>query len=115
LYCSSIPQLLLEETRIIDDFRRMSNAETNNDTDDSVVEQSRSGWSLTFTLLGWIGVIAGCACGVFYFDASRDTQSSLLTGAIAGIAGGLQALLFGFLIDVFTDIRWYLKKIANKD
>ena len=95
----------------------MSNTETKNATDpfEALVEQRRSGWSFTFTMIGWILIIAGVACGVFYFDARGDTKSSLLTGAIAGIAGGLQALLFGFLIDVFTDIRWYLAKIANKD
>ena len=84
-------------------------------TDSNIVEPRRSGWSFTFTIIGWLLLALALGCGVFYFDARTSEQGTYLTGVIAGLAGGLQALLFGFLIDVFTDIRWYLQKMANKD
>jgi len=33
---------------------------------------------------------------------------------VAGIAFGLQAFFFAFLVDVFTDIRWFLKRLVDK-
>jgi hypothetical protein len=30
-----------------------------------------------------------------------------------GAAGAIQSFLFAFLIDLFTDIRWFLKKLVD--
>lgn len=100
----------------IKDKSSVSNDATDMFGNSKVTEQRRSKWSSTFTIIGWILLVGGLLCVFsFLFSESDETASSLLTGAIAGIAGGLHALLFGFLINVFTDIRWYLAKIANKD
>jgi hypothetical protein len=33
---------------------------------------------------------------------------------VVGVAGGLQAMFLAFLVNVFTDIRWFLKQLVDK-
>jgi hypothetical protein len=30
-----------------------------------------------------------------------------------GLAGGIQCFFFSFLIEIITDIRWFLKKLVD--
>ena len=81
----------------------------------NIVEPRRSGWSTFFTWIGCGLLVVGVAFFVFALGAPGRDQGPFLTVAIVGLAGSLQSLFFGFVINVFTDIRWYLQKIANKD
>jgi hypothetical protein len=83
--------------------------------DSNIVVPRRSGWSFTLFIIGWLLFALALGCGFVFYEARSSERGTYLVGVIAGLAGGLQALLFGFLIDVFTDIRWYLQKMANKD
>jgi hypothetical protein len=62
--------------------------------------ERRSAWSVLQFLCGVICIIAGC---VFLSDNEEIT-------GIAFIAIGVQAFFIGFLINVFTDIRWFLQE-----
>ena len=62
--------------------------------------ERRSGWAVLQFLCGVICIIAGC---VFLGDNEEIT-------GIAFIAIGVQAFFIGFLINVFTDIRWFLQE-----
>jgi hypothetical protein len=44
---------------------------------------------------------------------SEKTAMAAPAFFIVGAVGALQCFFFSFLVDVFTDIRWFLKKIAE--
>ena len=80
------------------------------------VEPRRSSWALFFLILGIFLLVVSFLCLFFYFAAlPQYKHPSQINFGIFGLVIGLQSLLFGFLINVFTDIRWYLAKIANRD
>ena len=60
----------------------------------------RSAWSGLQFFCGFICIIAGC---IFL------SKNEGITG-IAFIAIGVQAFFVGYLINVFTDIRWFLQE-----
>jgi hypothetical protein len=62
--------------------------------------ERHSAWSVLQFLCGVLCIIAGC---IFVGDNEEIT-------GIAFIAIGVQALFIGFLINVFTDIRWFLQE-----
>ena len=62
--------------------------------------ERRSGWAVLQFLCDVICIIAGC---VFL---SKNVEIA----GIAFIAIGVQAFFIGFLINVFTDIRWFLQE-----
>ena len=71
---------------------------------DGLKVERRSAWSVLQFFCGVICIIAGC---VFLSDNEEIT-------GIAFIAIGVQAFFIGFLINVFTDIRWFLQEINQK-
>ena len=80
------------------------------DKNASIQEPRRSGWAAFFTVIGVILLI------ISVILAANVGESGLnFFHVIVFFGAGLQALLFGFLINVFTDIRWYLKQIAEKN
>lgn len=70
----------------------------------------RSGWSSFMKVIGWICVVLGG--GSLVASIVLDGGSSEKTTILIAIAIGIQSLFFSFLIDVFTDIRWFLKEIS---
>ena len=85
------------------------------DPDSNIIEPRRSNWSLAFIFIGCVLLVLGLfACGDFVKDINTYRKPNPIF-VIACFGGSLQAFLFGFLINVFTDIRWYLQKIASKD
>jgi len=75
----------------------------------------RSSWSTAFIVSGCVGCLL-IVLSIFSFIASKnDNQFSQgLSLMIAGAVGSLHGYFFSFLINVFTDIRWFLKKISEK-
>ncbi len=77
--------------------------------------QKRSGWATLFRVLGGGLILIGIVGVSLYVAASNDKErESAFILIILGIAGAIQCFFFSFLVDVFTDIRWFLKKIADK-
>src|SRR5665213_1483366 len=73
--------------------------------------ERRSWWSGFFIFLGIIGLIITGVSGFSYLNAE---SSSSITLVIVGIITTIQSFFFAFLINVFTDIRWFLSQIAEK-
>jgi len=77
----------------------------------------RSSWSGLFRAIGILGLFVS-AIGVF--ACINDSQSSdfsfgsKITYTIISLAVSLQSFFFAFIINVFTDIRWYLSQIVEK-
>ncbi|MHC1766132.1 MAG: DUF4339 domain-containing protein [Verrucomicrobiia bacterium] len=71
----------------------------------------RSDWS-TFTRgIGVLSLIIGVGgCSVI----ARDEAGPGLLLAACGIVVALHAFMFAFLVNVFTDIRWFLKQLVDK-
>jgi hypothetical protein len=78
----------------------------------------RSGWSDFFVFLGVLVVLATGVILVFCITDSTQLNSSdmsfFVTLIIVGVAVSIQSFFFAFLINVLTDIRWFLKKLADK-
>ena len=75
---------------------------------DSEIVSRRSGWSTFFYILAgfaFTGAIVTVFAGLFV------GQKLWLAWTPGLIASGLANLFFGFIIDVLTDIRWYLQGI----
>lgn len=71
----------------------------------------RSAWSDFFRVIGVLCLLGGMVGYVIAAD-SGDTAS--LVVLFVGFAGCLNAFFFAFLLDVFTDIRWFLKQLVDK-
>jgi hypothetical protein len=70
----------------------------------------RSGWSSFMKVIGWLCVVLG-SIGLGASMALNGGTSEKTTILIA-IAIGIQSLFLAFVIDVITDIRWFLKEIS---
>ncbi len=71
----------------------------------------RSVWGEVLTIFGgMLAVIFFIGLVCLFPENTRPAAPALL---IVGAAGALQCFFFSFLVDVFTDIRWFLKKIAE--
>jgi hypothetical protein len=66
----------------------------------------RSGWTIFLRLLAGISLLVSLLGGI--------TSSGGIIVFAVGLVGAIQSLFFAFLVDVFTDIRWFLKKIADE-
>ena len=80
-------------------------------SDDSLVSR-RSRWSTLFNVIGVVLIIIGVVFFIAIFNDYRG-EEKYIAPTLACISLGLNSLLFGFLINVFTDIRWFLQKIAK--
>jgi hypothetical protein len=74
--------------------------------------QQKNDWAW----LSWLFMAIGCLS--FLVGAVAWSLSGGLNGVLfflIGIAGAAQAMLMAFLVDVLTDIHWFLKKLADKE
>jgi hypothetical protein len=72
----------------------------------------RSAWSVAFYVIGLLSSIIGGVCIIislflFAYQVIPVWYGIVLLGA------GLQSIFWSFLIDVFTDIRWFLKQLVD--
>jgi hypothetical protein len=65
----------------------------------------RSGWSGVLIFIGVLSLVGGILGAVI------GTSAMIL---VLGLVGAIQAFFFAFLVDVFTDIRWFLKKLVER-
>jgi hypothetical protein len=97
----------------------MSNQESGTREIEQPIKISRrSGWSDFFIFLGVLVVLATGVILVFCITDSSQLNSSdmsfFVTLIIVGVAVSIQSFFFAFLINVFTDIRWFLKELKDK-
>lgn len=79
----------------------------------SLLITRRSGWSGFLTALGIVNFIIGLG-GCMVTGDRIDTGTPLIF-LVVGMAVGLQCLFFSFLVNVFTDIRWFLKQLVDRE
>jgi hypothetical protein len=77
---------------------------------ENVEVSRRSEWSAFQYIVGTLGIVSGVVLIVLHV---MDVLKFGTTPGVLAIFGGIQAIIFGFLIDVFTDIRWYNQKTAK--
>lgn len=98
------------ESALADKFRRPQHDEV------EIVAARRSNWSVTLMVFG-IGCIAVGLIGAAKLKSDYPAlglRETLLL-AFAGIAAGVQYFLLAFLVDVLTDIRWFLQERHRRD
>ena len=78
---------------------------------DQAVPPESSGWATLYRVCGCIGIIAGIMG--FISIAPKNGEAGFIF-ALWAILPALTGFLFAFLIDVLTDMRHYLKEIAEK-
>ena len=71
----------------------------------------RSKWSSIQRTLGLFLVVLGLFMVVSGIFIEARYMDFVISGTLLFI--GLQSLFISFLIDVFTDIRWYLSKVTE--
>ena len=71
---------------------------------------SSSGWAVLFNLFGALGIILTL---LFLVTAIENEEGFANFAICLGVS--LQMFFAGFVINVLTDMRWYLKRIANSD
>ena len=83
----------------------------------AIVEvKRRSLWSSFWNIIGALCLAIGFFGFIILLNKSPDPESGrTFIFLIGALVAGLQAFFFAFLIDVFTDIRWLLTVIYNKD
>jgi len=94
-------------------YRAVTPASISEALSEPVIER-RSGWSWFLKLVGVICLVGGM---FWFFAAVYEERSDSARNAFIyigiGIGGAIQSFFFAFLIDVFTDIRWFLKKLVD--
>ena len=78
----------------------------------AVIHQ-QSGWERSFQIGGWLNLI-GAAVSVFLIVLDVIPSSVGVGMAIGCVLGCSQCFFFSFLIGVFTDVRWFVAKLAVK-
>lgn len=70
----------------------------------------QSGWAGFFQFLAVLTFFAGlfgCIAATHY-----DMASVAIAAAVAGVISSVELFFLGFLVDVFTDIRWHLAVLS---
>lgn len=73
----------------------------------------RSAWAMLLRVLGSLFLIAGLGLALIFIRPHATPQNFLFAGSVA--AAGIQFFFFAFLVDVFTDIRWFLKEMSERE
>lgn len=75
----------------------------------------RSGWSEFMNGAGLFILLSGCvAAWVVGNSEGKDTGFEAFIILACCVVGAVQAFFCAFLVNVFTDIRWFLKKLADE-
>ena len=76
--------------------------------------ERRSGWSLCLKIIGSICLAGGVIAFLFTLgNGSGNRSAAGFVPLFIGVGGCIQSFFCAFLIDVFTDIRWFLKKLVD--
>ena len=78
--------------------------------EDEIKIKRRSKWSSIQRILGLFLIGLGLILFILSLTVGRN-MDFVISGTMIFI--GVQSLFISFLIDVFTDIRWYLSKVTE--
>ena len=78
--------------------------------EDEIKIKRRSKWSSIQRILGLFLIGLGLILFILSLTVGRN-MDFVISGTLIFI--GVQSLFISFLIDVFTDIRWYLSKVTE--
>ena len=78
--------------------------------EDEIKIKRRSKWSSIQRILGLFLIVLGLILFIVSLTVGRN-MDFVISGTLIFI--GVQSLFISFLIDVFTDIRWYLSKVTE--
>jgi len=79
------------------------------------VPERTSKWSGIFRLLGIIGILVSLfGVGAVILGERTSIKEDGFIIATAGLISCIHCFFLGFLVDIFTDIRWYLAKLTMK-
>jgi len=65
-------------------------------------------WSIMFIIIGILLIVGGVVSMVFVEKSGAWIYTVVLIGS------GIQCFFCSFLVGVFTDMRWYLRKLVEK-
>ena len=72
----------------------------------------RSGWATFLRVSGFVSILIGLV-GILVGLAGDNMQVGVVIFT-TGLVGAIQSFFFAFLVDVFTDMRWFIKKLADE-
>jgi hypothetical protein len=72
-----------------------------------------SGWADFLRVLAAFGLISGTIGGAVAILGDGPSQIQGFTWCIVGIVSCVQVFFMAFLVDVFTEIRWYLARMCR--
>lgn len=78
----------------------------------------KSGWTSFLRIMAVLSLIAGLLGCIMFLSSDNgrpsdaETREAFIVAAL-GLGSCIQLFLFAFLVDVFTDIRWYLSKLSQ--
>ena len=93
--------------------------ETQNSPDTSSIDDPepiiarRSTWSGFLVFVGVISILVSVLS--FAYALFNDGRGSAHVLGIIACCAAIQSFFLAFLVDVLTDIRWFLHRIAEKD
>ena len=82
-----------------------------NEYDNEVVSR-RSGWSVFMQVIGYLAIILSFALGVLLYTLGMGLPLAIGTLLVLFFVG-LQFVFSGFLVDVITDVRWFLQALKD--
>ena len=98
---------------------------TNRSAPDGIQIERRSGWAVGFIVIGSVVCALGCLAAAIIpiiieansKESDKDGAEIFLVLIILGITLvlSLNCIFIAFLVDVFTDIRWFLKQLVDKN
>jgi hypothetical protein len=90
---------------------------TNNvQIEDSIRITRRSGWSLAFSILGSMGLVAAGVGVLMYMKATYENDKNMAISCILfGAIGAIQFFFLSFIVSVLTDIRWFLRPVVKAE
>ena len=82
-------------------------------TDSEVKFEQQSGWATFLCVLGFILLLLSVV--LFLLWMSNEMKGNEYIFGIVSLVSGINSFFIAFLVDVFTDIRWFLKLMVDKN
>lgn len=82
-------------------------------TEEGLTIRRRSGWSAWFAVLGGLQILGGLLL-LFNGQIGMRGDFSGVVLAVLLMLGGIHTLFIAFLVNVLTDIRWFLRPEASR-
>ena len=84
---------------------------TNNQT--ILASGSDSGWATVFYIFGSINLVGSAIGFLALLDSRGDEKAQYFISTIVGLGSGLTCFFFGYVTQILSDCRRYLKKMSD--